>query len=131
MKYAVLLGRILLALPFLLAGFGHFSEGTIGYATMKGVPMAGFLVPFTGIMALVGAISLILGFKAKWGALIIIIFLIPVTIYMHNFWAETDKMQMQMQMSIFMKNFAMAGAALLITYFGAGPLSIDGRQKKA
>jgi putative oxidoreductase len=125
MKYAVLTGRILFSLIFLMGGLHHFAADSIGYAASQGVPLASVLVPFSGVLALVGALSIILGYKAKLGAWIIIIFLIPVTFSLHRFWAVADPMMMQMQMAMFMKNIALVGGALIIAYFGAGPLSID------
>jgi putative oxidoreductase len=126
MKYVPLIGRILYSLIFIMAVMGHFSSQSVTYATSSGVPMASFLVPFSGVIAGVGGLSILLGYKAKWGAWLLVIFLVPVTIMMHNFWAVTDPMMKQMQMAFFMKNFALLGTALFIAYFGSGPLSIDG-----
>lgn len=53
------------------------------------------------------------------------LFLVPVTLTMHNFWAVTDPMQAQRQHIMFMKDLAMLGGALLISYSGSGPLSLD------
>ncbi|MBI2270408.1 MAG: DoxX family protein [Bacteroidetes bacterium] len=125
MKYIVLTGRIFYSLIFLMTVMSHFTDKAVEYAASNGVPVASALVPLSGIIAIIGAISIILGYKAKWGAWLIVIFLIPVTFYMHAFWKETDPMQTQMQMANFMKNISMLGAALLIIYFGSGPLSID------
>jgi uncharacterized membrane protein YphA (DoxX/SURF4 family) len=130
MKYLVLPGRVFFSLIFLLSGFENFSSSTIESAAGKGVPLASVLVPLSGIMALIGSISIILGFKAKWGALIIAAFLIPVTLMMHNFWTITDPMMRQTQHIMFMKNLSMLGAAFLIAYFGAGPFSLDAKNKK-
>ena len=129
MKYIPLIGRTLFSLIFLMTIMGHFSSGTATYAASAGVPMASVLVPLSGIIAVLGALSIILGFKAKMGAWLIVLFLIPVTFMMHKFWTITDPMAMQMQMSVFMKNLSMLGGALMITYFGAGPVSIDGIKK--
>ena len=101
----------------------------VGYASSQGVPLASFLVPFSGVMAIVGGLLILLGYKAKWGAWLIVAFLIPVTFMMHAFWKETDPMQKQMQMVMFMKNISMLGGAFLITWFGAGPVSFDSRRK--
>lgn len=125
MKYLVLLGRILYAALFVLSGPNHFTAGAIGYAAGKGVPMASVAVPLSGIIALAGGLSILLGYKAKYGAWLIVIFLLPVTFMIHNFWTYTDPMQAQMQMANFMKNLSMLGAALMIAYFGSGPLSVD------
>lgn len=107
----------------------HFTADTIAYALLSGVPVPSVLVPLSGILAIIGAMSIILGYKTKWGAWLIVIFLIPVTFYMHAFWQITDPVQKQMQMANFFKNCSMLGAALIINYFGAGPLSIDEKQK--
>ena len=125
MRYLVLLGRILYSLIFVMASFGHFSKGTIGYAAAQGVPLASIVVPLSGVMALLGGLSVVLGYKAKWGAWLLVLFLVPVTVMMHNFWAVNDPMMAQMQQAMFMKNLSMLGGALLISYFGAGPLSLD------
>jgi putative oxidoreductase len=131
MKYIVLLGRILYSAMFIKSASGHFTGQMIGYASAHGVPAASFLVPFSGVLALVGGISILLGYKAKWGAWLIVIFLIPVTFMMHAFWKETDPMQTQIQMAMFLKNISMLGAAFLISYFGSGPLSLDAGTKAA
>ncbi len=91
--------------------------------------MASIAVPFSGCMALIGAISIIIGFKARWGAWILVAFLIPVTLMMHNFWAISDPMMHQMQMTMFLKNLSLLGGALLIAFYGAGALSLDARSE--
>jgi len=126
----VVLGRLLFAAIFLMAGLGHFSKQEIGYAAAQGVPLASVAVPLSGVLALAGGLSILLGYRAKLGAWLIVLFLVPVTVMMHNFWAVKDPMMAQMQMIMFMKNVAMLGAALLITQFGAGPLSLDARRSQ-
>ena len=129
MKYTVLLGRILFSVIFLNSGLFHFSGMAVGYASAQGVPLASILVPFSGVIAIVGGLLILLGYKAKWGAWLIVLFLIPVTFMMLAFWKETDPMQKQMQMGMFMKNISILGGAFLITWFGAGPVSFDSRRK--
>ena len=129
MKYIVLIGRILFSLIFINSGMFHFTKGAVDYAGAQGVPMASFLVPVSGIMAIAGGLSVLLGYKAKWGAWLLVLFLIPVTLMMHAFWTMSDATQQQVQMAMFMKNTSMLGAALLITWFGAGPVSLDERKK--
>ncbi|MEQ7802096.1 DoxX family protein [Pedobacter sp. ASV1-7] len=125
MKIFVLLGRILFCLIFLTSSIGHFSAQNIQYSASMGVPLAGFFVPASGVIAALGALSIILGYKARLGAFLIIIFLVPVTFIMHPFWVATDPAIQQMQLAMFMKNISMLGAAVLIGYFGSGPLSLD------
>jgi putative oxidoreductase len=123
----VLLGRLLFVLIFLMAGVTHFLKPTIGFAASRGVPLASILVPVSGILAGLGALSILLGYKAKIGGWLIAIFLIGVT-PMHKFWGISDPMMQQMQMVMFMKNLAMLGGALLISQFGSGPWSLDSRK---
>ena len=125
----VLLGRLLFALIFILSGPRHFMSQTIAYAASQGVPMAPIAVPLSGVLALAGGLSILLGYRAKLGAWLIVLFLVGVTPMLHNFWAATDPMTYQMQFVMFMKNVAMLGGALLITQFGSGPWSLDARKK--
>jgi putative oxidoreductase len=125
MKIIVLLGRILFCLIFLTSSIGHFSAENIQYSAAQGVPLASILVPVSGVIAAIGALSIILGYKARLGALLIIIFLLPVTFIMHPFWVKADPAVQQMQLAMFMKNISMLGGALLIGYFGSGPMSLD------
>src|SRR4051812_24351712 len=113
MKYITVLGRFLYSSLFIFAGFGHFSTASIGYAASQGVPLANIAVPLSGVMAILGGLSILLGYKTKFGALLLIAFLLPVTFSMHAFWSVTDPMQQQMQMAMFMKNMALTGAAIL------------------
>lgn len=127
MNYIVLIGRILFSIIFITSAFGHFSEQSIEFSASKGVPAAALLVPLSGIIELAGALSIILGYKAKYGAWLIVLFMLPVTFIFHNFWTITDPMAQQMDMAMFMKNISMTGGALVIAYFGSGPLSLDNK----
>ena len=126
----VVLGRFLFALIFLMAGANHFNRQTIGYAASQGVPLAGIAVPISGVLAIVGGLSILLGYRAKLGAWLIVLFLVPVTLMMHKFLGVQDAMMAQIQMVMFMKNVSMLGGALLISQFGAGPLSLDARPSR-
>ncbi|MCX8050684.1 MAG: DoxX family protein [Chlorobi bacterium] len=129
MRYVPLIGRILLCLLFLTSGLTfHFTQQAVQYAEAQGVPMASLLVPLSGILEIVGALSVIVGYRAKLGAWLLVVFLVPVTFMMHNFWAVADPMQRQIQMMMFMKNLGMLGGVLLVAYWGAGPISLDERK---
>jgi putative oxidoreductase len=123
----VFLGRLLFVLVFLMAGVTHFLKPTIGFAAAQGVPLASIVVPVSGILAALGALSVLLGYKAKMGGWLIAIFLIGVT-PMHKFWGISDPTLQQMQMVMFMKNLSMLGGALLISQFGSGAWSLDSRK---
>jgi putative oxidoreductase len=122
------LGRFLFALIFVMSGPRHFMSATIAYAASQGVPLASIVVPLSGVLALVGGLSILLGYRAKLGAWLIVLFLVGVTPMMHNFWAVSDPMMHQMQMIMFMKNMSMLGGALLISQRGSGPWSLDARR---
>jgi putative oxidoreductase len=123
----VLLGRFLFALIFIMSGPRHFLSQTIAYAASQGVPMASIAVPFSGLLAIVGGLSILIGYRAKLGAWLIVLFLVGITPMMHKFWGVTDPMMQQIQMVMFFKNVSMLGGALLMTQLGAGPWSLDNR----
>jgi putative oxidoreductase len=117
--------RVLFAAIFIAAAPRHFTHEGIQHAADVGVPLAKLLVPVSGVMALAGGLSVALGWKARWGAWTLIAFLIPVTAMMHAFWRQVDPAAFHTQQAMFMKNLSMLGAALLVTQFGAGRISID------
>src|SRR3954465_1738495 len=96
--YVVLLARFLLSAIFIFAAFGHFSSKTIEMAALAGVPLAAIAVPLSGLMSLAGGLSVLIGYRARLGALLLVAFLVPVTLAMHKFWNVTDPMMAQMHM---------------------------------
>ena len=126
----VVLGRFFFALIFLIAAPNHFTRPTIAFSASQGVPLASIAVPLSGVLAIAGGLSILLGYRAKLGAWLIVLFLIPVTFMLHKFWTVQDPMMAQIQMILFMKNVSMLGGALLISQFGAGPLSLDARRSR-
>ena len=125
MQYIPVIARILFAAIFLAAAPRHFTGEGIAHAGELGVPLARLAVPLSGVLAILGALSVLVGYQARLGALALICFLVPVTLMMHAFWRVTDPVQVHFQQAMFMKNVSMLGGALLLLYFGAGPLSID------
>lgn len=123
----VFAGRLLFSFIFVFAGLNHFSHQTIGYAAAQGVPLASIAVPLSGVIAIAGGLSILLGYHARIGAWLLVLFLVAVT-PMHNFWAVKDPMMAQMQAAMFLKNLSMLGGALLISQLGAGPWSVDARR---
>jgi putative oxidoreductase len=121
----VVVGRLFYSAIFLASAPMHFTKEVIDKAASQGVPLAEIAVPASGLLAFVGGLSVLLGYRAKWGALALVLFLVPITVMMHAFWAAPDVATMKLQMAMFMKNVSLIGAALLITQFGAGPMSLD------
>ncbi len=124
------IGRFLFSLIFIISGFNHFTSGSVSYADSMGLPLADFLVPISGLMAIVGGTSLLIGLHARAGGVLLLFFLIPVTLIMHNFWRTQDPIEAQMQLIHFLKNTALIGGIILIIFFGGGPFSLDNRKKK-
>lgn len=124
-RWLVPVGRALFVAIFLMAVPAHFQAATIAHAAKAGVPLASVAVPLSGIIAGLGGLSVLLGFHARVGAWLLVLFLVPVTLTMHRFWGLPDAAAAQVQQVMFMKNVAILGAALLVAYFGAGPVSFD------
>ena len=131
LRVLALVGRIFYSAIVILSAPGHLSGAIVPYAAKAGVPSPELLVPISGVLALAGGLSILLGWHARIGALLLVVFLIPVTLWMHRFWGLSDPAAAAMQQVNFMKNLAMLGAALFLLYFGAGPLSLDARRMRA
>jgi putative oxidoreductase len=95
-------------------------------ASAHGVPFAMVLVPLAGVMAFAGGVSVLLGYRARFGALLLVLFLVPVTLIMHRFWGLADPQVAMLQKIMFLKNVSMIGTALMVMYNGSGPYSLDG-----
>ena len=109
----MLAGRLFFSFIFIFAALGHFTRQEIGYAAAQGVPWLPSSCLLSGLLALAGGLSILLGYHARIGAWLIVLFLVAVTPMMHNFWAVKDPMMAQMQMVMFLKNLSMLGGALL------------------
>lgn len=123
-------GRALFSAIFIISGFRSFASSTIGYGASHGVPLANILVPLSGLLAIAGGLLILLGFHARVGAWLVVLFLVPVTFTMHQFWNITDPAMRGAEQANFTKNIALLGGALLIAYFGAGAMSLDDRRKR-
>jgi putative oxidoreductase len=129
-KLAQVVGRVALVTIFIASGLGKLAgwRGTVAYAGSKGVSET--LLAIATAFELIGAVSVLVGFKARWGALALIIFLVPVTLVFHNFWA-VPAAQQQMEMVNFLKNLAICGGLLIVFGRGAGAFSIDSSRTSA
>lgn len=127
MQYVPVIARVLFAAIFLAAAPRHFTAEGMAHAAELGVPLARLAVPLSGALAIAGGLSVVVGYQARLGALALIAFLVPVTLMMHAFWRLSDPAAVHVQQAMFMKNVAMLGGALLLAYFGAGPVSFDHR----
>jgi uncharacterized membrane protein YphA (DoxX/SURF4 family) len=117
---ASLIGRILLVLIFLQSGIGKIGnfEGTAKYMASHGMPFPTFFLIGAIFFELVGSITVIIGYFTRFGALLLIIFLIPTTLIFHTHFADP------MQKIHFMKNVSMFGGCLILLTSGAGRFSL-------
>src|SRR4026208_966854 len=121
-----LFGRILLALIFVVSGIGKITgfAGTAAYMASKGLPLVQGLLPRALGAEPGGGLLLALGWKARWAAALLFLFLIPTTLIFHQFWGIDPKL-VQMQKIHFLKNVAIMGGMLMVLATGAGAWSID------
>lgn len=115
MEIAFLIGRILFGLFHILFGLNHFTKlsAMAAYAGSKGVPFPVLAVLLTGFLLLIGGLFILLGIYPRFGILALVIFYIPVTLIMHNFWAANDPMAKTMDMISFFKNMIILGSSLM------------------
>ncbi|WP_374300835.1 DoxX family protein [Ferrovibrio sp.] len=129
-KFAPLLGRILIALLFIPAGISKIGgfQGTVGYIASKGIPLPQVAAAGTIVVEIAVAAALLVGFKARYAALVLALFTLAAAVIFHNYWAVPAE-QVMMQQINFFKNLAIVGGLLFVAAFGAGPLSLDSRGK--
>ena len=116
---AFLIGRLIFGFFWLEAAYKHLfkSAGMVGYAQSKGIHSAGtakFAVFGTGILALIGGLSVILGYRPYYGIACLVIFLVGVSFIMHAYWKVQDPMARMTDRINFTKNMALLGAALMM-----------------
>lgn len=128
-KFGPLVGRILIALLFIPAGISKIGgfAGTVGYIASKGLPLPQVAAAGTIVVEVAVAAALLVGFKARYAALVLAAFTFVAAVIFHNFWAMPAE-QVMMQQIMFMKNLAIVGGLLFVAAFGAGPLSLDNRK---
>ncbi|PCI92263.1 DoxX family protein [Candidatus Aerophobetes bacterium] len=125
MTIVFLIGRILFSLIFIIKGIEHFLPRMINYAVEMCVPLPYISVPIMGVIALIGGLSVLLGYKAKIGAWFLVAFLLLVTFFVHRFWEPGKFTEVMLHELCFLKNISLLGAALMVAYAGSGPLGID------
>lgn len=121
MAWIVLVGRVLFAALFLMAGSGHLTQTSAmaGYAQSKGLPAARALVLGTGVLLVVAGLMVLLGVWGDLAALLLLVFLVPTAVVMHPFWKESDPQTRTNEMNHFLKDVAAAGASLVLLGFYA------------
>ena len=126
-KYIPLVARTFLAVIFIRSGIGKVGgfEGIQQTIANAGIPLAALVAIFTIVFQIVGGTSLILGYKARIGSILLLLFLIPATLVFHNPIADPT------QMTQLMKNLAIIGGLLMVIAYGSGPISLERQELSA
>ncbi len=121
-KLTPLLARIFLSAIFIKAGIDKIIDpnSTIGYMASKGVPFPNLLIIPTIIVLVAGGLAVLLGFKTRIGAWLLIGFLIPTTLIFHTNFPDGE--------IPFLKNLGLMGGLLMLVSFGPGLWSLDNRK---
>ena len=125
-----LIGRILIALLFVPAGWGKIAgfAGTVGYISSKGVPLPEVCAALAIAAELGLGLLLLVGWQARWAALGLAVFTFVISFIFHNYWAVPEAQVMAQRLNFF-KNMAISGGLLAFAAFGAGGWSLDGRRR--
>jgi putative oxidoreductase len=127
-----LLGRLMIATIFLLSAVANkipkFND-VAGVMEQEGVPQPKILLAGAIAFLILGSLSIILGYRARWGAFLLLIFLGAATYYFHDFW-QADPESQQEEMIAFMKNLSLMGTMVFLIANGPGPMSLDNRGRR-
>lgn len=126
-----LVGRILIAVIFLVSGYSKLTDtaGAVAYMNSVGIPYADTLVYIAGVAELVGGTAVVLGFLTRLAGLGLILYLITVTMWFHAFWTR-EGAEVNMQVFQFLKNLSIMGGLAMLAAYGAGPYSLDGKIRR-
>ncbi|WP_322808172.1 DoxX family protein [Thermanaerothrix sp.] len=115
MDVVFLVGRLIVGAYYLINAANHILQvkALSGYAQSKGVPTPRIAVLGSGVLLLVGGLSILTGYYPLIGILALVIFFLPVTFIMHAYWKIQDPMMRTIEMVNFMKNLALMGSALM------------------
>ncbi len=123
-------GRVMIATIFLLSAVGNkipkFNQ-VANYMASEGVPQPQFMLVGAIVFLIVGSVSIVLGYKARIGASLLLVFLVLATYYFHAFW-KFEGPEQQQQMIQFMKNLSMMGTMVFVIANGSGAMSLDARR---
>lgn len=127
LMFLPLLGRLMIAAIFIVAGIGKATafSGTAAYIASKGLPVPQVLAGLTIALEIGGGILIVVGFFTRWIALLFAIFCVATAVLFHKFWGLPEGANAAAQQTQFLKNIALAGGFLFLAHFGAGPLAVD------
>jgi putative oxidoreductase len=119
--YLPFIGRVLIAVPFLLSGMGKIAAPafTEGYIASVGLPMPLVAYAIAVVIEVGGSLLLLLGVKTRLTAVVLALFTLATAFAFHTNFAD------QNQMIHFLKNVVIVGGVLQVVAFGAGKFSVD------
>jgi len=123
-------GRVALATIFILSAVGNKIpnfDAVSKVMAAKGIPAPTLMLVGAIVFLIAGGLSVVVGYKARIGAFLLLVFLVLASYYFHDFWRLTDPKEAQEQTIQFMKNLSMMGAMIFIIANGSGAWSLDGR----
>ncbi|EFB40558.1 hypothetical protein pah_c200o130 [Parachlamydia acanthamoebae str. Hall's coccus] len=121
------LARLCLAAIFIIAGIGKILDydSTLAYMVSKGIPMAPFFLVLAALLEVLAGICLVIGYKTRLAAALLMLFLIPTTGIFHNFWDVAEPAARQLQMTMFLKNLGIFGGLWYVLCCGSGRYGCD------
>lgn len=116
MEILLIIGRVLFGGFFVMTGINHFTKlnAMSTYVASKKVPISTLATLFTGALLIAGGAGVLFDTYTILALWLLIIFLVPTSLIMHTFWKESDPQTKMVEMTQFMKNMALAGAALML-----------------
>jgi putative oxidoreductase len=130
-SFLALIGRICFSAIFILASISKITTFNVTLAAMTkmGVPYAEYVLVLAILFELAGGLLVLLGWYTRFGAFLLLLFIIPVSYFMHPYW-QMQGADMMMNWQQFMKNISLIGGCLYIIAYGAGKMSLDGLIRK-
>ncbi len=129
--YVSVVGRVLLAIMFVLAGLAKLSniDGTATYMASGGLPSQAALAAVVGAFEVIAGLALLVGYQVRWAGLALAVFTLCASVLFHAYWSAPPEQHVIVQL-LFMKNLAVAGGLLVASALGGGPYSLDARRAK-
>jgi len=124
MNAVPIVGRVLFSILFIYNGWNHFAQysGLVEYASSMGAPLPSVTVPLTGLMLILGGLSILTGYYHQIGSWLLAIFLILAAFIMHPFWGIEDPMMASNERLQFLKDLSLGGAAILVSLLSSAQI---------
>ncbi len=131
-KFVPLLGRLLLALIFVVMGYAKLVDipGTANFIASAGLPVPTLIAMLVGVFEVAAGIALVIGYRVRYAGLLVALFTLATNVVFHAYWAAPAAQQ-HIEYLMFLKNLSIAGGMLLVSALGAGPLSLDAQRARS